>query len=78
MFSFFKIKLCLVCCIWVQTAPFSPTETGSQGSYYLSVELSQEVKVFFQVSGQNGLDDQETEALELHVIEIDQEVVFWV
>lgn len=50
--------------------------SGSR-SYYLGVELSQEVKVLFQVSGQNCLDDQETEALELHMIEIDQEVVVW-
>ena len=40
----------------------------------LRVELGQEVKVLLQVSGQDGLDDQETEAFELHVVQVGQEV----
>lgn len=68
-----------MCCIWVQTSPVLPTERGSRSrSNYLGIELGQEVKVLFQVSGQNGFDDEETETLELHVIEIHQEVVFGV
>lgn len=68
-----------MCCIWIPTAPVSLTRRGSRSrGYYLGVELRQKVKMLFQVSGQNGLYDQETEALELHVIKIDQEVVFWV
>lgn len=42
----------------------------------LRVELSQKVKVLLQVCGQDGFDDQEAEALELHVIQVDQKVEF--
>ena len=34
--------------------------------------------MLLQVSGQYGLNHQETEALELHVVEVDEEVVLWV
>lgn len=44
---------------------------------YLGVELCQEVKVFLEVSGKNGLYDQEAEAFELHVVQVDQEVILW-
>ena len=40
----------------------------------LSIELSQEVKVLLEVCGQYGLDDKEAETLELHVVQVDQEV----
>lgn len=44
---------------------------------HLGVEFGNEIKVFLQVSGQNGLDDEEAEMLELHVVQVDQEVVLW-
>lgn len=37
-------------------------------SDHLSVELSQKVKVLFQVSGQNGLNNQKAKALEIHMV----------
>lgn len=40
----------------------------------LGVKLGQEVKVFLQVGGKDGLDDQEAETLELHVVKAGQEV----
>lgn len=43
----------------------------------LSVELCQEVKVLLEVRGKNGLDDEEAKALELHMIQVDQEVELW-
>jgi len=43
-------------------------------SVYLGVKLGQEVKVFLEVGGQDGLDHQEAEALELHVLQVGQEV----
>lgn len=33
--------------------------------------------MFLQVSSQNRLNDEEAEMLELHVVQVDQEVVFW-
>lgn len=33
--------------------------------------------MLLQISGQNGLNDQETETLELHVVQVDEEVVVW-
>lgn len=33
--------------------------------------------MLLQISGQYGLNDQETEAFELHMVQIDQEVVLW-
>lgn len=44
---------------------------------YLGVELCQEVKVFLEVGGEDGLDDQEAEAFELHMLQVAQEVVLW-
>ena len=44
---------------------------------YLGVELSQEVKVFLEVGGQDGLDHQEAEALELPVLQVGEEVELW-
>ena len=41
---------------------------------YLGVKLGQEVKVFLEVGGQDGLDHQEAEALELHVLQVGKEV----
>lgn len=38
---------------------------------YLGIEFSYKIKVLLQISGQNGLDDQEPEMLELHMIEVD-------
>ncbi len=43
----------------------------------LSVELGQEVKVLLEVCGQYSLDDKEAKTLELHVIQINQEVELW-
>ena len=42
---------------------------------HLGVELSEEVKVLLQVGGQNGLDDQEAETFEFHMVQVDEEVV---
>lgn len=42
---------------------------------YLGIELSQEVKMLLEVGGENGLDDEEAEAFELHVAQVAQEVV---
>lgn len=33
--------------------------------------------MLLQVSGQDGLNDEEAEMLELHVVQVDQEVVLW-
>lgn len=33
--------------------------------------------MFLQVSSQDGLNDEEAEMLELHVVQVDQEVVLW-
>lgn len=33
--------------------------------------------MLLQVRGQDGFNDQEAEALELHVIQVDQKVKFW-
>lgn len=33
--------------------------------------------MLLQVCGQDGFDDKEAEALELHVIQVDQKVEFW-
>lgn len=33
--------------------------------------------MLLQIGGQYGLDDQETETLELHVVQVDEEVVLW-
>ena len=44
---------------------------------YLGVELSQEVKVFLEVGGQDGLNHQEAEALELPVLQVVEEVELW-
>lgn len=42
---------------------------------YLCIKFCEEVKVLFEVSGQNSLNDKEAESLELHVFKVDQEVV---
>ena len=47
------------------------------GYDHLCIEFCQKVKVFLEVSGQDGLDYKETEAFELHVFQVGQEVVLW-
>lgn len=44
---------------------------------YLCVKLCQEVKVLFEVCGQDGFNDKEAEALELHMFKVNQEVILW-
>lgn len=44
---------------------------------YLGIKLSYKVKVLLQIGGQYGLNDQETETLELHMVQVNQEVVLW-
>lgn len=44
---------------------------------HLGVELCQKVKVLLEVRGQDGLNDEKAKALELHMIQVDQEVKFW-
>jgi len=46
-------------------------------SSYLGVEFGNKIKMFLQVSSQNCLDDEEAEMLELHMVEVDQEIVLW-
>lgn len=43
---------------------------------YLCIKLRKEVKVLFEVSGQDSFNDEEAEALELHMFKVNQEVKF--
>ena len=43
-------------------------------AHTLGIELGQEVKVLLEVCGEYRLDDEEAKALELHVIQVEQEV----
>lgn len=42
---------------------------------YLCIKLCQEVKVLFEVGGQDGFDDQKAKPFELDVLKVNQEVV---
>lgn len=42
---------------------------------YLCVKLCEEVEMFFEVSGQDGFNDEEAKAFEFHVFKVNQEVV---
>lgn len=45
------------------------------GTGYLGIEFRKEVKVLFQVRGKDGFNDQEAKTLELHMLQVGQEVV---
>lgn len=54
---------------------FWPSTRAPNQSSYLGIEFGNKIEVFLQVSSQNCLNDEEAEMLELHVVEVDQEVV---
>lgn len=61
-----KKSLQIISCNKVISQDFSSSDLG--------IELSQEVKVLFEVCGQYSLYDKEAKTLKLHVIQVDQEV----
>ena len=52
-----------------------PVDAWRPGVVHFDVKLGQDFKMAFKIGGQDGLDDQETEALELSTIQVHQEIV---